>query len=302
MTSGRIIRARAEDSESGDGLELDLNGVEALGRRILREAMDRVEEARSCQGALEEETRRRREDMDREFDERRGDLEARLQEVRDAISGETESIREKNLATGPSEAREDGFSRGHREGFERGYADGRSAGHREAHADESARLRGETGELTRMLQGVAREVSRNHDRFLKAVRRELVRLAVKVAERVVQREVGRDVEAVLMSNLSRAVDLVFQRRGMRIELNPADLHAVQTRTPESLKPLSDLETFELSSCHDVERGGCRIVTGSGVVDRTFAAQLEVIEKSLLELDEEESVSPSAARSAEESVS
>lgn len=104
--------------------------------------------------------------------------------------------------------------------------------------------------------------------------RDLVRLAVAMAGRMVRAEVtlGRPVAAAA---LAEAVRRAARRRVLEIRLHPDDLAAIRgaAELPPGAKVVADPA---------VGRGGCVALVAEGAIDLSIDAQLDEIERGLLE--------------------
>ena len=285
----RIIRPGADDSPSGGRfgggtlLSLNLEDVQALAERFIRDARERVsrldEEARS----LEVRVAQRRAVLQVEELTARRSAEAQIAGAREAFEAEASSLRleaiGKGRAEGLEEGRKAGREEGYRKGFEEGYREGREAGYREAHQAESDRLKGEAGPLCQSLGSLIQEIGSRRETILRAAREELLPLAMEIAKKIIKREIRECPDAAL-HNVRKAIDLSFRRNGLTVHVHPEDLALVQRYAPDLAGSFTGIGNLSILSCEDVGRGGCRVVSGSGMVDLRVETQLELIEQTL----------------------
>lgn len=278
MSSPRIIRPVGGDRIRGSAaVELNLEDVRELGRQMVREARQRVCELEESRRAIEEEIRARREIDEQAAAARRQALEAELDSARAASVESLEQARQQALES----ARDQGLELGRRQGWEEGYAEGRQSGYREGREAEIERLGRETAPVVAALRALIDEYAARRRELLDGARAGVIRFAVEVARRVVKREVRDFGDAIVTENVRRALDLVFLRNRIVVQVNHEDLVAIERFAAGVLASFSELEDFEIRPAREVERGGCRILAGTGVVDLSLDVQLDAIENALL---------------------
>ncbi len=259
------------------GTELNLEDVEELCRQMVQEARDRVTDLRAEQRALEEEVRARRQAEEQDAAERRGAIEAEIEEERKKALEEVESEKQAIIESG----RQSGFEVGQREGFDAGYAEGRQKGYTEGREAEIARIADEATPAIDAIRSAIDQLSADRTELLHGARSEVLRLAVEIARRVIRREVRDCHGEVVVKLIEQAVELIFLRERIVIQVNEADLKAVEKYAAEALESLAGVEELEVRPARDVARGGCRILAGTGVVDLDLDVQLQEIERALL---------------------
>jgi flagellar assembly protein FliH len=296
-TTVRIIRPVSDDCLSGalgpngrgDRVQLNLEDVGRLAERLVRDARERVAsletEARSLEASIE--TRRRQ--AEEEHAGRMAALATEAARARDTLAADVEAARlageTRGFEEGMARGLETGHAEGHRKGYEEGCREGREAGHREAHEAETSRLRAEASALATVLDAMLREIGARKNSVLRAAREELLPLAIEIAKKVVKREV-REFPEVVLGNIRKAIDLAFRRTELTVQVHPEDAALVEKHVPEIAACFSGLESISVKPSVDVGRGGCRLVSSSGVVDMRVEAQLEVIEQALFRRLEE----------------
>ena len=192
-----------------------------------------------------------------------------------------EEGRTEGLALGEKTGREEGY----RAGFESGYREGREAGYREAGEAERARIAADAAPLIEALTSLVREVGLRRATALREAREELLPLALEIAKKVVKREV-RECPEVALLNIRKAIDLAFRKTGLVVQVHPEDARLIERHATEVFGCFAGLEGVTVKPVEDVGRGGCRVVSGSGVVDLRIEAQLELIEQALFRRIEE----------------
>lgn len=278
----RIIRP-AQQAAEATPLELNLEDVQALAEQCLREARERVAELESRAMSLERSTELRRAEAEEALLSARGAADRELAEWKERRRAEEEAARlagrEEGLSRGEAEGRARGQQEGYRKGFEEGYAEGRQSGYLEAREAERARIAGETAPLCEILTRMAAEITDRRRAIAREARAELLPLALEIAKVVIKREV-RECPEVVLHNVRKAIDLAFRRTALVVEVHPDDHRLVERYSAEVFGAFNGLSEVNLRPRDDVQRGGCRVTTGSGVVDLRIEAQLEMIEQAL----------------------
>ena len=159
----------------------------------------------------------------------------------------------------------------HRAGFQRGRAEG------------EARVAAEAAALNATLASLVREIEARRRSLLAAARHELLPLALAIARKVVQREV-RGYPPVVIENVKKAVDLAFRESSLVVEVHPLDAALVERYASEAWGSLTGGVAGGVSvrTAEDVGRGGCRVLSRSGMVDLRLETQLGIIEEALRE--------------------
>ena len=153
-------------------------------------------------------------------------------------------------------------------GFEQGQKDGLIMGQKRL--DEAAKR----------LDALIRSLSELKSKILKESEEEIVKLAIEIARKIVRRELQTDPEAVLRT-IRQAISHVNDRSTVRILLNPDDMEKVKEVLPE-LRAEKKIDRVELIENTRVERGGCIIETGFGMINATIEDQLALISEELEE--------------------
>ena len=170
--------------------------------------------------------------------------------------------------------------RGFAEGREQGLAEGREEGLRTGHEEA-------IGQYTTQLAALAESWTAAIDAFnadrsatLQTARDDIVELALAMAGRIVRRVVAAD-PAVVQDQIAEAISLVTAPSAMTISINPGDRKLVQAVLPALCERLEKGGHVELRDDPDMERGGCVLSTGKGVIDATLEKQIERIAEVLL---------------------
>ncbi len=283
MSNSRIIRPTTGNAmPSEDSLSYNFVHIEELSRQIIREAMERVDTFAAQQEQLEEEIAQRKAGMDEEFKAYRQELEADLEKARSEVDAIRDRAQKDGFEQGRKEAYDEGFQEGHQKGFAEGLEAGREAGHTEAHIKETERIQDETEFLVGTIHAFAFAISNGRSEMLQAARKELVHLAVKIAERILHREIKEDPD-VIRTHITDALELAFNASKVTVQVHPLDAQMINKYVDGMLDSFSRFEEFEIVAIEGIDRGGCKILTGSGEVDLTLKTQLAQIQDQLSEI-------------------
>ena len=278
---GRWIRPVEAASVREEHLET--GSVNAVAASLLRETRKRVSSLAALERALEEKIQRRWQELEEALEERSKGAESEIEEMRVAAEREAEELRavaqrdgrREGFAKGEAEGREQGYAAGLNDGVEAGRAEGAALGHREA----TERVQDELGGAAAALASALSGLENDRARLLERCRKDVARLSVEVAKRLVKREIDR-IDDVVLRNVQQAVELVFRRGQLAIHVHPKDRGAVEDALGNEPRWADGFEAIEVRDAADVERGGCRLVSGAGTVDMTLGTQIRRIEEAL----------------------
>ncbi|MBN1442810.1 MAG: hypothetical protein JXA90_08875 [Planctomycetes bacterium] len=262
----------------GDGDELERLLVGDTRRRLARLALvereieDRIRSRwREAEAQIEEREARCLRDLTALESE--AEAEAREARVQAQREGRTEGFRE-GFEKGAAEGRRLGIEKGRLEGLR----DGRAQGRRE----EETRVRREIEKALEALAVSARKLEEERRQLLIDAQGAVVGLAVEIARKILKREVRIEPRCVL-GNVEKAVEQIFRGCDVILQLHPEDARIVEAELKENPRWSEDFQSVVVRSSSDVARGGCRLLSGAGVVDLTIESQLELIEDALLNM-------------------
>ncbi len=170
----------------------------------------------------------------------------------------------------------------------RGFAEGREQGLVEGREEGCQVGREETiGQYTEQLASLAESWTAAIDAFetdrsaaLQTAREDIVELAMAMAARITRRVIEAD-PSVVQDQVAEAISLVSASSVMALSINPDDRKLVQAVLPALCERLEAGKHVELRDDPLVERGGCVLSTGKGVIDATLEKQIERIAEVLL---------------------
>jgi len=199
------------------------------------------------------------------------ELAQRLQDANDKLEAAEEKFKQAEQAI------EDAKVKGveiEKQAHEKGLQEGRTEGKEEIKSQASLIIEG--------IENVLKEITAYKDDFPKIYEREVIGLIKEISKKVVHVEARVD-ERVILKNIYQAFDILSDRVGVKLNINPDDLDFVNENRPEFFSNVKGLQSISIEADADVERGGCFIETEFGNVDARIQTQLERVEASLEEL-------------------
>jgi len=270
----RVIRPRP------GGALLDhrfrLEDVSALTDALVRASEGRIERLRGAASEVEQRLRRQVEQSRQRIAAAIEAAELRIEErVQETARRAGEAI-EKAHREGREHGEREGFAAGYSEGLEKGLREGRES------ALEEARSRVRT--LVPALEELVADFGRERRELRESAQRELLELALEVARRVVRREVEMP-PPVVVESLRAAIERIDRKRGLVIEIHPADRAAAEECLPGLLGGIAAEEAVTIVEHPERSRGGCRVRTECGTVDETIETQFELLDERVLGREE-----------------
>ncbi|MDI6631167.1 MAG: FliH/SctL family protein [Bacillota bacterium] len=155
----------------------------------------------------------------------------------------------------------------YREGFEQGFREG------QARAEEATR------EMLAGAQEALHAAEAERVAIFNQLEREVVELAQEIAERVVAAELKVNPEVVL-AVAREAFTLVRDRPYVILLVNPDDLPVCQQARQQFEALLAEGAVLRILPDPQVNRGGCLVDTGKGMVDATLSSRLATLLETL----------------------
>ena len=154
--------------------------------------------------------------------------------------------------------------------YERGF----KQGHKDSMAIEKQKIE----ELGKQLNTLFEGLDNLKPRIYFESEEELLKLSLLIAKKIIGEEV-RTNNAVIGNIIRSAMDLVVDKRQMKIIINPDDIEEVKRILPD-LSKLTKGGRFQVIEDKSKERGGCILETGFGKINATIEDQLETLEEEL----------------------
>ena len=283
IEGGRWIRP-AEAPEGGRLPRIALEtGVDELAELILIETRRRVGSLASLERDLEEKIRSRWDDAEVEIKRRIASAEEEVEETRRRAESEGREARLRAEKDGRTSGFKEGFARGREEGYrlgiEEGRRDGLREGEREGREDAARRVGGDLAGAASALVEAASNLRAEMERTSREAREIVPRLAIGIARKILKTD-HLPLEAAVARNVEKAVDLIFRRGSIAVQVHPEDASAVEAALAAEPLWAEGLDAVEVRPSNDVTRGGCRLISGAGTVDMTIETQMKLIEAAL----------------------
>jgi len=279
--SDRMTREREKSCAHGGAPAAQAGVLEAedLARTMIRQARGKAEDLTRKAGQLEEQYRRRREELAEECRVKRQACDDEIAAMKAREEQDLEALR----ADARERAHAQGIEQGFQEGFLRGRADGlaegREEGRRRAHEDVMQTLGAELSAAAAALAALVKEIDARRAAALDGAERDVLALALAIAEKIVKREIRLAPEVVL-GNVRKALEIVAQRDGARIEANPEDVALIERHAAGALDVFRESPSLAVVPNARVARGGCIVTSGGAGADLQIETQLAVIERAL----------------------
>jgi flagellar assembly protein FliH len=188
------------------------------------------------------------------------------------IIADARAEREKILAGVREIGRAEGFAKGHAEGHAKGHAEGRLAGVNEI------KPRLEDIEARWMAGAAEFEVAR--ERMLDEARRDLLRLALRVAERVIKGRIDTD-PGIAVAQVEAVLAMIMNPTRLAIVINPDDEPALKDAMPSLMGRFAAATHMGMTTDPALPRWCARGTTRGGEIDASIWTQLDRIAETLL---------------------
>lgn len=175
---------------------------------------------------------------------------------------------QKQLSEQIASSRQQARDEGRDEGYAEGYADGHTQGLAQGRMDAAA----EREQLQQLTQGFTAELSRANE----TVSREVLALALDIAKAMLKTALPVKPELVLPVIDDALRHLPVVQPPAILQLHPDDFSLVQAQIGDGLSASG----WRLQREASIERGGCRIETGSNQVDAEIATRWQRIAAAL----------------------
>lgn len=134
----------------------------------------------------------------------------------------------------------------------------------------------------------------NFEQETKRIRHEMHKLILPLALKAARRIVGKQLELhpdTIVDIVLQAIKPATHSQRLTIYVNKEDLEALE-KEKESIKELFEqLDSLTIQPADDVSRGGCKIVTESGVINAELDQQFRLIEAAFKKYMEKDGSNP-----------
>jgi flagellar assembly protein FliH len=118
--------------------------------------------------------------------------------------------------------------------------------------------------------------------WIQEARAGVVGLAIEIAKKIIKREIKVDPQ-VILGNVEAAVEQIFGGGDVVLQLHPEDTGPVEQVLRNGPRWAEDVSHIAIRPAPELDRGGCRLLSGTSVVDLTVESQLDLIEDALLRM-------------------
>jgi flagellar assembly protein FliH len=208
-----------------------------------------------------------------------GDLQKQAAGIVDAARTEAARI----IAEAQTQATaiaEEAAPRGFAEGREQGLVEGRDEGCRVGREETIGQYTADLSSLAESWTAAIEAFEADRNAALQVAREDIIGLALAVGARITRRVIEAD-PAVVQDQVAEAISLVTAPSGLTLSVNPDDRKLVEAVLPALCERLQVGNHVQLRDDPLVERGGCVLSTGKGVIDATLEKQIERIAEVLL---------------------
>jgi len=172
------------------------------------------------------------------------------------------------------------IERARAEGLARGRDDGYAEGRREGLDEARKEFAATSAELTALTEQILDQLRRSREEFQEGHSARVLDFALELAELIVGRIASADVSAAT-ANLGKVMELANRGDRVLVQVNPAQLEALQAYAAEWVRTVTDAPLVELVADADVAPGGVKAVNGQGEIDATISSQMANVVEALL---------------------
>jgi flagellar assembly protein FliH len=289
--AGRWIKPASLEAAAPPS-RLAMGSVDDLGSALLTETRRRVSGLAALERDLEDRIRDRWAQAEGEVRRLFARAEEEVAALRRKADAESKERWLRSEKEGRAAGFREGFARGREEGSKLGLEEGRRDGEQSGREDATRRVEEDLATAAAALSEATAKVSAEKDRLLGAAKRDLLTLALEIAGKVIKREV-REPGGIALRQVERAVDLIFRRGSLVVQVSPEDAPAVEKALDADPRWAEGFDSVEVRAAADVSRGGCRLISGAGSVDMNIETQLGLIEEALAGIPDDDEA-PAAA--------
>ncbi len=168
--------------------------------------------------------------------------------------------------------KEEILDKAYQEGYEKGVHEGEKQLHEKA------------SEVLATLNSAAQE----KHRLLEESQRDILALALKAAQQIVLNEISLN-PAVCLAIVSDAIKKVTDTEKVILRVSPDDLEFMKENREKLTQRFKDIKQLIIQEDKHVDRGGCVIETQLGYIDSTLKTKIEILEKALFDVYEDEKI-------------
>jgi flagellar assembly protein FliH len=145
--------------------------------------------------------------------------------------------------------------------------------------DGHARAEADYGSSAKALIMACQELNMLRETILNNSMEEMQNLVLIIAEKIIRHSVT-EQNRTIIDTVKEAIRQAVKSDEFVVQVNPADLNIINTKSKEFIDSVNGLENIIVHSDPSIERGGCKIDSSTSTVDATLASQLQLIENAL----------------------
>jgi flagellar assembly protein FliH len=169
---------------------------------------------------------------------------------------------------------------GHEQGLARGRDEGRAAGLEEGRATAVEQMRTQLDGLVDRWASTLGGFDADRQRLMLEAQQDVLALSLAMGRKIVHRVPAID-PTVVQDQVREAIAIVLEPSAVTIAVHPDDRTLVQQVIPELTASLPSGAHVSLVDDASIERGGCVVRTGRGVIDARLDVQLDRVVEALL---------------------
>jgi flagellar assembly protein FliH len=178
------------------------------------------------------------------------------------------------------QTREDAVAEGRREGFSVGREEGRKEGWAAAFQEAREKFAAEQAMAAAELMRATEGLNKLKDELRATAENDLLEFAVLAASKMTF-EIGARFNEATMENFRRAIQLVSDRSGITVRVNPRSAEALRELVPDAMAALDHSSAVRVEMDEAMAPGGCVVEGRHTRVDATLESQLVELTQLLL---------------------
>ncbi len=180
----------------------------------------------------------------------------------------------------------------HGDGFEVGKKDGYDAGFAQGLEDAKAQVFAEMNEQMKGIEDSWMEAGKVWEAYRNGIdvqmREAVLEMTLAISKRVVHRVIEVD-NTVIIDQLGHTLSHILRPLDVLVKINPSDREIIEGVMPNLATEFKYLKTITLEDDILVDRGGCEVHFGYGVIDSGVNHQLEKLVDAFLPKGESETM-------------
>jgi flagellar biosynthesis/type III secretory pathway protein FliH len=169
---------------------------------------------------------------------------------------------------------------GREDGFEDGRAEGRAAGMEQGRAEALAEYREKLDAIAGRWSTAVDDWEGARSTMLRTAEVDMLTLAIALAERIVYRQIECD-PSVVVDQLRQIVNDLTKPSRVDVLIHPDDRSLIEEALPSVVAVIDSAAQVTVRDDASIDRGGCMVRTGRGMIDARMRTQLRRVAEALL---------------------